>query len=594
MSPLITVPDHITQARKVEGLCPPLPWNSFADFFKSRVYDRALVNRTFLIYCDEDRAVRYTYSYTEFGTVVQLAAAFLHDQVGVRRGDRLATILFNHDVTVVLYFAAWTLGVTIVPINSEDFEDKKRYILEHSEASAVCCWHTYLDEVKDLQRDLPALRHVIALNDEGFLEGPKHRVKDKVVVSPSLGAASHTSALDDEALIVYTSGTTGPPKGVVLTVENLLLDADAIAGWHRFGVDSRLMCVLPIHHVNGIVVTMITPFYCKGSVILNRKFKSATFWRRLHTERVTCVSVVPTLLEFLLDANEELAGYKLDGFGGFICGAGPLLKHTATRFEDRFGFPIRHGYGLSETTCYSCFLPNDLSHAEHRHWIRDYEVPSIGVPLRHNEMAILGGNGQLLPEMMKGEICIRGGTVCAGYFKRDDSNDAAFQWGWFRSGDEGFYVRDKLGRPFFFISGRLKELIIRGGVNIAPLEIDEVLRNHPLVRFAMAVPFEHRYYGEEIAAYVVPWDPVSPPTEAELLAHCRQRLPFAKCPKVIRFGEEVPYTSTGKPKRLELKIRLAPTLASYRDFQFKEGGPRLAARKSIASKEHSQSGDREE
>ncbi|OQW32934.1 MAG: hypothetical protein A4E19_06175 [Nitrospira sp. SG-bin1] len=571
MSPLMGLPEHIAQARKIEGFAPPLPWNSFADFFKSRVSDRALVNRTFLTYCDDDLAVRYTCSYAEFGTVVRLVATFLHDEVGLRRGDRLATILFNHDVTVVLYFAAWFLGVTIVPINVEESADKKRYILEHSEATAVCCWHTYLDELSDLQRDLPALRHVMALNDDGFVRGPKHRTGLKPTPSSSsMSTASHTLGLDGEALIVYTSGTTGPPKGVVLTVENLLLDADAIADWHQFGADDRLMCVLPIHHVNGTVVTLITPFYCKGSVVLNRKFKSATFWRRLHEERVTCVSVVPTLLEFLLDANEDVAAYKLDGFGGFICGAGPLLKDTAVRFEDRFGFPIRHGYGLSETTCYSCFLPNDLQSHEHRHWIGDYEFPSIGVPLRHNEMAILGGDGHPLPEMARGEICIRGGTVCAGYFKRDDANEAAFQWGWFRSGDEGFYVRDKRGRPFFFISGRLKELIIRGGVNIAPLEIDEVLRTHPAVRFAMAVPFENRYYGEEIAAYVVPREEAGPVSEAGLLEHCRKRLPFCKRPKVILFGQDMPYTATGKPKRLDLKGRLASTLAAYRDHQFQD------------------------
>ena len=268
---------------------------------------------------------------------------------------------------------------------------------------------------------------------------------------------------------------------MILTVENLLTDADAIADWHHFGVNDRLMCVLPIHHVNGIVVTLVTPFHCKGSIVLNQKFKSAIFWRRLHEEYVTCVSVVPTFLEFLLDANEDLSPYKLNRFKGFICGAGPLLKETAIRFEDRFHFPIRHGYGLSGTTCYSCFLPNDLSREEHRHWLRDYEFPSIGVPLRHNTMTILDDKGQPLPEMSRGEICIRGGTVCAGYFKRDDANEAAFKWGWFRSGDERFYARDKQGRPFFFISGRLKELIIRGGVNISPLEIDDALKSHPLV-----------------------------------------------------------------------------------------------------------------
>src|SRR6185436_12806732 len=170
---------------------------------------------------------------------------------------------------------------------------------------------------------------VIAVSKEGLLNTSESG--GKKVQSPSFasGSLSRVGSLEDEALIVYTSGTTGPPKGVVLTVANLLTDADAIADWHGFGVNDRLMCVLPIHHVNGTIVTLVTPFYCKGSVVLNRKFKTATFWRLLHCEKVTLVSVVPTLLEFLLDTNEDLTSYKLDRFGGCICGAGPLLKDTA-------------------------------------------------------------------------------------------------------------------------------------------------------------------------------------------------------------------------------------------------------------------------
>ncbi len=151
-----------------------------------------------------------------------------------------------------------------------------------------------------------------------------------------------------------------------------------------------------------------------------------------------------------------------------------------------------------------------------------------------------------------------------------ESRGAVEAWGWFRSGDEGFYAQDKQGGPFFFISGRLKELIIRGGVNVSPLEIDDALKRHPLVQFAMAVPFDNRYYGEEIAAYVVLRDGVPSATETALLEHCRRLLPFSKSPKVILFGQDAPYTSTGKPKRLELKTRLASTLAAYRDRQFKE------------------------
>ena len=575
MSPSNDARDNILQAQQMGGPRFTLPWSSFAEFFRSRVGDPGLAGRIFLAYCDDDRRVSRRYSYADFGDLVGRAAAFMRDRLGLRRGDRVATVLFNHDQTVLVYFAAWTLGVAAVPINVEESTEKKKYILEHSEATVVFCWQGYVEEIGSIQKEVPHLRAVVEVNDEGL--SAIHPASAGLSVATSDmgtrergGAAASTPSLDDEALIVYTSGTTGPPKGVVLTARNLLIDADGIADWHGFGHEDRLMCVLPIHHVNGTVVTLVTPFHFGGGAVLNRKFKSAGFWRRLHEEGVTCVSVVPTLLEFLLETDEDLAPYTLDRFRGFICGAGPLLKETAARFEDRFRFPIRHGYGLSETTCYSCFLPNDLSPDRHRRWLTGYEFPSIGLPIRHNEMAILDDRGREVPEPARGEICIRGRTVCGGYFKRPDANEAAFQWGWFRSGDEGFTIRDEKGRPFFFISGRLKELIIRGGVNISPLEIDDVLKGHPAVQFAMAVPFENRYYGEEIAAYVVLREGVESPTESGLLEFCKARLAFAKRPKVILFGKDVPYTATGKPKRLELKVRLSDTLAAYRETQFKE------------------------
>jgi len=573
MCPLNDERDRILQAREMGG--PPfnLPWRSFAEFFGERVHDAHRAGKPFLTYYDESRGstgpVRRVYSYANFGELVGRAASFMRERLGLRRGDRVAAVLFNHDQTVLVSFAAWTLGVAVVPINVEEAIEKKRYILEHSEASVVFCWQDYVEEIRSIRKEVPMLRAVVAVGDdpEWLLISPPP------CPSPIEGEGQGGEAsLEDVALIVYTSGTTGPPKGVVLTARNLLIDADGIAEWHGFGPDDRLMCVLPIHHVNGTVVTLMTPFYFGGGAVLNRKFKSAVFWRRIHDEGVTCVSVVPTLLEFLLDADEDLKPYRLDRFRGVICGAGPLLKETAARFEDRFRFPIRHGYGLSETTCYSCFLPNDLPANQHRRWLTDYDFPSIGLPIRHNEMAILDVHGREVQEYVRGEICIRGRTVCAGYFKRPDANEAAFQWGWFRSGDEGFYVRDEKGRPFLFISGRIKELIIRGGVNISPLEIDDVLKGHPAVQFAMAVPFENRYYGEEIAAYVVPREGTATPTEAAVLEYCRKRLPFSKRPKVVLFGQDVPYTTTGKPKRLELKARLAETLSAYKDTQFKDSG----------------------
>ena len=548
-----------------------LPWISFADFFYSRVRDPHLATRTVLTYYDDKRRACRRYRYTEFGLLVQCAATVMHCRFGLRRGDRIATVLFNHDQTVLVYFAAWVLGVVVVPINVDEPPDKKQYILEHSEALVVFCWQDFLDEIKSIQSHLHGLRDVVVVGED--------RRCGRLFIDEVAAVESSQRFLDDDipdgdlnddALIVYTSGTTGPPKGVILSALNLLIDADGIANWHNFSVADRLMCVLPIHHVNGIVVTLVTPFYCKGEVVLNRSFTTEMFWRRIQQEQVTCVSVVPTLLEFLLEENEDITSYRLKRCRGMICGAGPLLKETAVRFYDRFGFLIRHGYGLSETTCYSCFLPSDLGPDHHRRWLTAYEFPSIGIPIRHNEMTIMDDQGVEVSEKAHGEICIRGRTVCSGYFKRPEANETAFRDGWFRSGDEGFFIRDDQDRPFFFISGRLKELIIRGGVNISPLEIDDVLKTHPSVKFAMAVPFENRFYGEEIAAYIVPRGGTEPPTESDLMNFCERHLPFAKRPKAIVFGHDVPYTATGKPKRLELKAKLAHALIRYRDTQFRD------------------------
>ena len=170
------------------------------------------------------------------------------------------------------------------------------------------------------------------------------------------------------------------------------------------------------------------------------------------------------------------------------------------------------------------------------------------------------------PRGCGGEIVIRGATVMGGYAGRPEASASALEGGWFHSGDEGFWRAGDDGTPFFFISGRIKELIIRGGVNISPFQVDEVLNAHPAVQFGLSVPFENRYYGEEIAAYVVQSAPV---TEQELLDFCAERLDFAYCPKVVLFGDDVPFTVTGKAKRLSLKEQLADELSTYRDVQFR-------------------------
>ena len=196
--------------------------------------------------------------------------------------------------------------------------------------------------------------------------------------------------------------------------------------------------------------------------------------------------------------------------------------------------------------------------------MRDHGYPSIGVALPVNEMAIHDEQGNPLKDVERGEIVIRGRNVMKGYYANEEANESAFPFGWFRSGDEGFALSGKDGLRYYFITGRLKELIIRGGVNLAPLEIDEIINRAPGVKAGISVGFENDWYGEEVGAYIQMVGGVEG-NEDEILAFCRKHLPYSKCPKVVVFGNDIPVTSTGKYQRM----KVAHLFTQWKSIQFK-------------------------
>ncbi|MCX7930320.1 MAG: acyl--CoA ligase [Chlorobi bacterium] len=545
----------IRAAQTAQGISPehaPIEYRSIAHLLATQLDTRP--NQTFMIYYSEDSS-RSVWTYRDFINYAARTAQFLR-AYGLSPGDRFATAAHNHPETIAQYLAGWLLGCCVVPLNMTEEDSRLHYILQTSGAKLLLCRPEYESRASTFTEGL-SIETILC--DSRYIA--------RVQQCDPIKLDTERSELDSEALLVFTSGTTGNPKGVVLVQRNLLADAQGIAQWHRITPHDRMMCVLPIHHVNGTIVTHITPLYVGASVVLNRKFQTEHFFPRIAAEGVTIVSVVPTLLAFLLEANADDCGVRQKGFRHIICGAGPLTCELAARFENRYGIRIIHGYGLSETTCYSCFLELDLSDQEHQKWMQNYGFPSIGVPIPQNEMAIHDPNGKPLGEGERGEIVIRGWNVMKGYDANPDANFAAFTYGWFRSGDEGFFIRSSDGRPYFFITGRLKELIIRGGVNIAPLEIDEVLARAPGVRAGIAVGFEHDLYGEEVGALVIPELGVS---QEAILAYCQQHLPFHKCPKVILFTDALPVTSTGKYQRNRVKH----LFAQWRSVQFQKESAR--------------------
>lgn len=545
MNTVSTPDDKILRAQTAHGVPPeqvPFPFRSVSHLLEERL--RAAPDKPFLIYYDEANH-RSSYSYQTFIELVRRTAALMQ-ATGLQRGDRIATAAHNHPDTIIQYFAAWCMGVCVVPLNMGEDDDRLRYILDNSGIKAVFCREEYLDRLDPILP--PSEPTVIKVYNNRDTNDGFH----VLLAAHEPAAFPESPTLDDECLIVYTSGTTGNPKGVVLVQRNLMADADSISAWHGIDETQIMMCVLPVHHVNGTIVTHVTPMYAGATVVLNRKFQTEHFFTRIKVENVNVVSVVPTLLAFLLEANANPLNVLDAGFRHIICGAGPLTCELAKQFEERYNIPIIHGYGLSETTCYSCFIPALQPREEHNHWMFDFGFPSIGIPIPHNEMAIHDEHGNALGEMERGEIVIRGSNVMKGYFSNDEANEKAFTYGWFRSGDEGFYKNDEAGRPYFFITGRLKELIIRGGVNIAPLEIDEVLAQAPGVKAGICVGFENDFYGEEVGALVIPRDD-SQVSEDVILAYCAEHLPHHKTPKVLLFAESLPVTTTGKYQRNKVK-----------------------------------------
>jgi long-chain acyl-CoA synthetase len=538
-----------------------VPYRSIGELLSKRAVEHPGKN-WLTFYTDDGKNQEFTYR--EFEESALRMAALMAGKFGLRTGDRVATLMLNDPRTVLVYFGAWLVGLTVVPVNCGEDDDRVQYILENSRAKAVFAWPDQVARCESIRASCPDVRNWVVTDDS---EQPGWVLLDSSLESVTALADLPDVSPNTECLIVYTSGTTGAPKGVVLDQYNLLADADSIASWHRFGADDRAMCVLPIHHVNGTVVTLVTPLYSGGSVVLNRRFRAQSFWQTLADERCTWCSVVPTVLAFLCERAEDLSQRDLSAFRHIICGAGPLTVELARRFDETFGVRVVHGYGLSETTCYSCFLPVGLTPDAYAHWMFECGFPSIGCPVPANEMVIHDSEGNPLAQDARGEIVIRGHNVMRYYFQRPDANRDTFAHGWFRSGDEGFYRVGEDGRDYYFITGRLKELIIRGGVNYSPFDIDEVLCRAPGVKAAMAVGFENDFYGEEVGAYVQRAEG-STVTADDIIAFCRAELPYSKSPKVVIFGETFPVTSTGKYQRNKLK----PLFAEWKGARFR--GPR--------------------
>ncbi len=486
---------------------------------------QALAEKHFLFSEADGRS----YSYAEFDRAVNRTVRLLAAH-GVGKGDVVSLLMPNSAEYIVAYFACFKLGALAGPINSLLKAPEMAYIISNSEAKALLVHREFLPRLESILDQLPSLDAVIEFDDEreatkGFSGEPEHLPVAEILK-------------DDEAIIIYTSGTTGKPKGCLLTHGNLIANARQIAVWLGFTADDRLLTVMPLFHMNAVSVTTLTPLYARASTVVSPKFSATRFWQIISDYEVTSFGSVATMLSMLLEKYPAGVpeGLKTEQLRFAMCGSAPVPAETLRRFEETFHCLVIEGYGLSESTCRSTFNPPD----ERR------RPGSCGMPIG-NEMKIVDEEGREVAFGSLGEIVLRGENILKGYYKNEEANERAFRGGWFHTGDIGY--RDADG--FYYIADRKSDMIIRGGENIYPREIDETLYKHPSVAAAATIGVADKLYGEEVMAVVVLKNGETA-TEEELMEHCRARLADFKCPKSIHFVEDIPKGPTGKLLKREL------------------------------------------
>ena len=464
-------------------------------------------------------------TYGSLQTQVERLAARLQE-LGIGRGDRVAMALPNGIEVITLFLAVGAAAATAAPLNPAYTTEEFRFYLEDIEAKVLLVPPGGAEQAR-----AAAPAGTLLLETTLTQDGQVHLVPLKK--SPFTRKQA-TPTSEDVTLFLHTSGTTSRPKGVPLSHSNLLTSATNVVATYRLTPDDVSLCVMPLFHVHGLVASTLATFRSGGTVVVPPRFSAGAFWPVVKAHRATWYTAVPTIHQVLLTRAEEdqAPAPGTSGLRFIRSCSSALAPATMAGIETRFGCPVLEAYGMTEASHQMASNP-----LPPRKRLPGSVGQGTGV-----QVAIMDDNGKLLPSGTQGEVVIQGKNVTRGYHNNPEANAVSFTDGWFRTGDQGILDAD----GYLTLVGRLKELINRGGEKISPREIDEALLTHPAVAEAVCFGVPDTKYGEEVAAAVVLKGTVS---EADLTAHCRERLAAFKVPKTIHLVTQIPRTATGKIQR---------------------------------------------
>jgi malonyl-CoA/methylmalonyl-CoA synthetase len=451
---------------------------------------------------------------------------------GVGKGDRVAIQLTKRMEFLYLHFAVLSVGAITLPLNPEYREEEVGYFLSDSGSSL------YVTDAERFRRTAGAIRGLkgvrTLLADDAVAEGAGS-LPDRLARAPSRFRRTYPTGDDDVAMICYTSGTTGRSKGAMITHRNLVSNMLALSETWEWTKDDVLLHVLPLFHVHGLNVGTHGSLYAGSTIVMHEKFEPRRAWEALEKERCTLLMAVPTIYQRLMGEWEKRERKPdLRGMRVFISGSAPLSRNLFHRFERATGFRILERYGMTET---GMNTSNRIDPAYRK-------AGSAGYPLPGVRMRVVGTDGKDVRPGDVGEVWIRGDNVFRGYWGMPDKTRESFVEGWFRSGDLGYQDPEDGGR--LYLVGRSKELIISGGFNVYPKEVENVLESHEAVKESAVVGLTDVEFGEKVAAVVVLQDGRESVAPEVLAAYCRERLASYKCPREIAVVPELPRNAMGK------------------------------------------------
>ncbi|MEX5719837.1 long-chain-fatty-acid--CoA ligase [Geodermatophilus maliterrae] len=480
-----------------------------------------------------------------YGQVDQLSAQVAAGlrAAGLHRGDTVALQLPNVPQFVLAYFGALRAGMTLVPLNPLLKAPEVAYHLSDSGARVLITFDAFADEAVKGAAEAGDVR-VYVVSVPGGPEAPADTTPFDTLVADGAGADPadvEQMSPDDTAVIIYTSGTTGRPKGAELTHFQTFMAATVAADTFDYHDDDVAMAVLPLFHVFGLSSVMNSAIRAGATLVLVPRFEVGAVLDALEEHQVTVFCGVPTMFVALMHA--DLTGRDVSSLRVCVSGGASIPGEVLRGFEAAFGGAVvLEGYGLSET----CALATFNRSAE------DRRVMSIGKRLWGCEVRVVDPEDRELPPGPEhvGEIVLRGHNIMKGYLGRPEATAEAMRGGWFHTGDLGH--RDEDG--FFYIVDRKKDLVIRGGFNVYPREIEEVLHAHPAVREAAVIGKPDERLGEEVVAYVS-LRPGSSAEPGEVIGFCKERLAAYKYPREVFVVDELPKGPSGKVLKTELRSR---------------------------------------